>query len=47
MISDERMLNAATTMMIDRMMNIITRSILIVWNSDEFCCFESWITPTL
>ena len=45
MISDERMLNTATSTISDRTTNIATRSTSSAWNRAEFICRQSTITP--
>ena len=45
MISDDAMLNAATRMISDSTTNIATRSTSSAWNSAEFICRQSTITP--
>ena len=45
MISDDRMLNTATSTISDSTTNIATRSISSAWNSAEFICRQSMMTP--
>ena len=45
MISDERMLNTATSTISERTTNIATRSTSSAWNSAEFICRQSVIAP--
>ena len=45
MISDDRMLNTATSTISDRTTNIATRSTSSAWNRAEFICRQSTIRP--
>ena len=45
MISDERMLNTATTTISDSTTNIATRSTSSAWNKAEFICRQSTMIP--